>query len=69
MYLDSAASMQKPQEVIDVINNNYSKEYSNVHRGLHYLSEKATESYEKSRVKIAKFINDENINFFVFKLR
>ena len=57
VYLDSAASMQKPQEVIDVINNNYSKEYSNVHRGLHYLSEKATESYEKSRVKIAKFIN------------
>ena len=65
VYLDSAASMQKPQEVIDVINNNYSKEYSNVHRGLHYLSEKATESYEKSRVKIAKFIN-ANENEIVF---
>ena len=35
VYLDSAASMQKPKDVIDVINNNYSKEYSNVHRGLH----------------------------------
>ena len=65
VYLDSAASMQKPQEVIDVINNNYSKEYSNVHRGLHYLSEKATESYEESRVKIAKFVN-ANENEIVF---
>ena len=49
VYLDSAASMQKPKDVIDVINNNYSKEYSNVHRGLHFLSEKATESYEEAR--------------------
>ena len=57
VYLDSAASMQKPKDVIDVINNNYSKEYSNVHRGLHFLSEKATESYEEARLKVAKFIN------------
>ena len=57
VYLDSAASMQKPKDVIDVINNNYSKEYSNVHRGLHFLSEKATESYEEARRKVAKFIN------------
>ena len=57
VYLDSAASMQKPKDVIDVINNNYSKEYSNVHRGLHFLSEKATESYEEARQKVAKFIN------------
>ena len=49
--------MQKPKDVIDVINNNYSKEYSNVHRGLHFLSEKATESYEEARRKVAKFIN------------
>ena len=57
VYLDSAASMQKPKEVIDVINNNYSKEYSNVHRGLHYLSEQTTESYEQARKKVANFIN------------
>ena len=57
VYLDSAASMQKPKDVIDVINNNYSKEYSNVHRGLHFLSEQATESYEEARRKVAKFIN------------
>lgn len=57
VYLDSAASMQKPREVIDVINNNYSKEYSNVHRGLHYLSEQTTESYEQARKNVANFIN------------
>ncbi len=60
-YLDSAASMQKPKLVLDAIQENYSSSYSNVHRGLHYLSEKATESYENSRIKVAKFINaDEN---------
>ena len=57
VYLDSAASMQKPKDVIYVINNNYSNEYSNVHRGLHFLSEKATESYEEARQKVSKFIN------------
>ena len=56
-YLDSAASMQKPLEVIEAIRKNYMYNYSNVHRGLHYLSEKATDEYENSRKKIAKFIN------------
>ena len=42
IYLDSAASMQKPQKVLDTIHNNYSFNYSNAHRGLHKLSEEAT---------------------------
>ena len=57
IYLDSAASMQKPQKVLDAINNNYSFSYSNVHRGLHKLSEEATSNYEGARLKISKFIN------------
>ena len=56
-YLDSAASMQKPKKVLDCINENYSLNYSNVHRGLHFLSEKATQNYENSRIKIANFVN------------
>ncbi len=56
-YLDSAASMQKPITVLNEINKSYSKSYSNVHRGLHFLSEKATNDYEEARSKIAKFLN------------
>ena len=57
IYLDSAASMQKPQRVIDAINKSYSYNYSNVHRGLHKLSEEATSDYEGARRKIGNFIN------------
>lgn len=62
VYLDNGASAQKPQVVIDAITNAYSMEYSNVHRGLHYLSNLATDNYEAVRGKIAKFLNapDEN---------
>lgn len=56
-YLDNGASAQKPQVVIDAINQAYSQEYSNVHRGLHYLSNLATEKYEGVRGIIAKFLN------------
>ena len=56
-YLDSAASMQKPRTVLNAIFENYSSNYANVHRGLHLLSEKATDNYENARKKIAKFIN------------
>lgn len=55
-YLDNGASAQKPQVVIDAISNAYSMEYSNVHRGLHYLSNLATENYEAVRGIIAKFL-------------
>ena len=57
VYLDNGASAQKPQVVIDAITNAYSYEYSNVHRGLHYLSNVATEKYEAVRGTIAKFLN------------
>ena len=57
VYLDSGASAQKPQIVIDAISHAYSHEYSNVHRGLHYLSNVATEKYESVRGVIAKFLN------------
>lgn len=56
-YLDNGASAQKPQVVIDAITQTYSQEYSNVHRGLHYLSNLATEKYEGVRGIIARFLN------------
>ncbi|HBZ44257.1 MAG TPA: cysteine desulfurase, partial [Maritimibacter sp.] len=56
-YLDSGASAQKPQVVIDAVTRGYAEEYSNVHRGLHYLSNLATEKYESVRGKIARFLN------------
>ncbi|WP_113912894.1 cysteine desulfurase [Roseovarius dicentrarchi] len=56
VYLDNGASAQKPQVVIDAITNAYSQEYANVHRGLHYLSNLATEKYEGVRPIIAKFL-------------
>ena len=57
VYLDNAASAQKPQAVIDTVSRSYSEEYSNVHRGLHYLSNLATEKYEATRGIIARFLN------------
>lgn len=55
-YLDNGASAQKPQVVIDAITKAYSEEYANVHRGLHYLSNLATEKYEGVRGIIARFL-------------
>ena len=57
VYLDNGASAQKPQVVIDAVTRAYSQEYSNVHRGLHYLSNLATEKYESVRGTIARFLN------------
>ncbi|WP_121061658.1 cysteine desulfurase [Chachezhania antarctica] len=59
-YLDNGASAQKPQVVIDAITRAYSHEYSNVHRGLHYLSNLATDNYEAVRGKIARFLGVAN---------
>jgi cysteine desulfurase/selenocysteine lyase len=59
IYLDSAATTQKPQEVIDVIVEFYTEYNSNVHRGLYPLAEKATEKYEEARRIVAEFINAE----------
>jgi cysteine desulfurase/selenocysteine lyase len=57
VYLDNAASAQKPKAVLDRIQRAYTHEYANVHRGLHYLANAATEAYEGAREKVAKFIN------------
>ncbi len=57
IYLDSAASSQKPVQVIEAMNDYYRHYHSNVHRGIHALSEKATNAYEGAREKIARFIN------------
>ena len=65
VYLDNGASAQKPQVVIDAMMQAYSYEYANVHRGLHYLSNLATDHYEAVRGKIARFLNasDDEIVF------
>ncbi|MEP2680934.1 MAG: cysteine desulfurase [Sulfitobacter sp.] len=57
VYLDNGASAQKPQVVIDAITQAYANEYSNVHRGLHYLSNLATDKYESVRGTVARFLN------------
>ncbi|XDA96638.1 cysteine desulfurase [Sulfitobacter sp. LCG007] len=57
VYLDNGASAQKPQVVIDAITRGYSEEYANVHRGLHFLSNLATEKYEAVRGTVARFLN------------
>ncbi len=60
VYLDNAATAQKPRCVIDAIQAFYSKDYSNVHRGVHYLSEHATKAYEGAREKVRAFLNAED---------
>ncbi|MBL8562559.1 MAG: cysteine desulfurase [Gemmobacter sp.] len=66
VYLDNGASAQKPQVVIDAILQSYSQEYANVHRGLHYLSNLATEKYEAVRGKVARFLNAASEHDIVF---
>ena len=57
VYLDNAASAQKPQVVLDRLNKAYTEQYANVHRGLHYLANEATEAYEGARETVQKFLN------------
>ena len=66
VYLDNGASAQKPQAVIDAVTKAYAEEYSNVHRGLHYLSSVATENYEAVRGKIARFLNAPDEDEVIF---
>ena len=65
VYLDNGASSQKPQVVIDAITKAYAEEYANVHRGLHFLSNLATEKYEGVRGVIAQFLGASNENSIV----
>src|ERR687897_2243662 len=66
VYLDNGATSQKPQVVIDALNRYYKSENSNIHRGVHYLSERATSSYEDAREKIRLFLNAESDHEIVF---
>jgi len=66
IYLDNAATTQKPQAVIDRIVRYYSQENSNVHRGVHYLSEIATIEFENARATVQRFINAREIKEIVF---
>lgn len=66
VYLDNAATAQRPQVVIDAINNYYLKNNANIHRGVHYLSEQATELYEQARGSLAKLLNAPTANDLVF---
>lgn len=66
IYFDNAATTQKPKQVIDTINEYYSKYNSNIHRGVHYLSEKTTQAYENSRETIKRFINAKNDYEIIF---
>ena len=65
-YLDSAASSQKPQAVLDALQAAYGETYANVHRGLHYLSEASTDAYEAVRQKVAGLINAPSPNEVIF---
>ena len=66
VYLDSAATSQKPQAVIDAMSRFYSRDNANVHRGVHYLSERATEAYEGARAKVQGFLNAAHVQEIVF---
>ena len=66
VFLDSGASAQKPRAVIDCMSEAYESYYSNVHRGAHYLSQRATDAYEEARVVIANFMNAPSNKNIVF---
>jgi cysteine desulfurase / selenocysteine lyase len=66
VYLDNAATTQKPQIVIDTLKNYYETMNSNIHRGVHYLSEKATNKYEETRKIVKNFINAERVEEIIF---
>ncbi|NKN36488.1 cysteine desulfurase [Agrobacterium sp. a22-2] len=66
VYLDNGASAQKPQAVIDAISHTYSNEYANVHRGLHFLSNAATDAYEAAREKVRRFLNAGSVDEIIF---
>ncbi len=66
VYLDSAASAQKPRQVIDAVSNVYEHQYANVHRGVHYMSERTTDAYEGARIKVREFLNAKHNHEIIF---
>jgi len=66
VYLDNAATSQKPRAVIEAISNYYRQDNANVHRGVHDLSQRATQAYEEARLKVQRFINAEHTRQILF---
>ncbi len=66
VYLDNAASSQMPKRVSDRINAYHKNEHANVHRGIHTLSQKATDAYEETRTKVQEFINAEDKHEIIY---
>src|SRR2546430_2276809 len=66
IYLDNAASAQKPKALLERLHHAYTAEYANVHRGLHYLANAATEAYEEAREKVQRFVNAARKEEIVF---
>ena len=66
VYFDNAASTQKPQVVIDALNHYYSNDNANIHRGVHYLSQLATDKFEDTRNTVQEFINAKNSCEIIF---
>jgi cysteine desulfurase/selenocysteine lyase len=66
VYLDNAASAQKPQQVLDAMMKSYTGEYANVHRGLHFLSNTATQSFEDARESVRSFLNAPSKDQLIF---
>jgi cysteine desulfurase/selenocysteine lyase len=66
VYLDNAATSQKPQAVIDAVSRYYAEDNANVHRGVHLLSERATRGYEEARVKVKRFLHAGDVHEVIF---
>jgi len=66
VYLDNAATSQKPRRVIDAVSRFYASENANIHRGVHYLSERATAAYDDVRARVARFLNAPSAETIVF---
>ena len=66
VYLDNAASAQKPKPVLDAMTKAYTEEYANVHRGLHYLSNAATQAFEDARESVRRFLNAPSSEQIIF---
>ena len=66
IYFDNGATSQKPQVVLDAINHYYSKDNANIHRGVHYMSQQATNGYEGARVTIQNYLNAEKSEEIIF---
>src|SRR5215831_11792337 len=66
VYLDNAATAQKPQVVIDAIVKFYEVDCANIHRGVHELSQRSTAAYEKTRTKVRRFVNARSSHEIIF---